>query len=74
MEIERIGLTIDIDIRTKTFKTLKRIYEAQEEISVISKYHSQLNDVGNAIMDDVLADIRDAVKKTIKDTIIKEDE
>lgn len=70
MKIERTSLTIDIDIRTKSLKALKRIYESREELSVLSRYYEVLGGVANAIMDDVLIDIRDSVKKTIKETII----
>lgn len=67
---ERITLRIEVQVKKKTAVALKRLYESQASMTVLSKYDTQVRDVASAMMDDVLIDIRIAAKESIKQAII----
>ena len=68
---ERTRITIDLNIKTKTMKVLKKLYDTQKEIGSIGKDYNTLDDVAKALVDDILVDVRlnakDAIKKAIID-------
>ena len=67
---ERTQINIDLQIKTKTLRILKKLYATQEEMGTISKHRNALDGVANALVDDILVDVRLSAKDAIKKAII----
>ena len=68
---ERTRINIDLQIKTKTLRILKKLYDTQTEIGPIGKHYKILSDVSKALVDDVLIDVRLSAKDAIKTAIIE---